>query len=449
MSPRKAPPVQVKAIKCTKCAAPIELRAPHQIATVACGSCGSVLDAKDPDLAILSQYERRTRVKPRIPLGTRGRLRGEIFQCIGFLTRTTTIEGSSYAWGEYLLWNPYKGFRWLTEYEGHWTSSKAAHVTPEPVSPTVIRLADGGTRTVAAEGTGYRLLASEYRHFQTCQAVVSYVVGEFYWQVKVGEKAMVSDYVHPPNILSMELAENEINWSIGDYVTGQDVWEAFKLAGDPPVASGVAPAQPSPYDDRVRDGTNWLITFLVVALGIHVAIAAISAEKVVASHSFVYSSHEPEKSKVTPSFELTGRTSNVVVKTTANVENHWIFNGYALINEETDVAYDFAREVSYYHGYDDGYWSEGSKVDEVTLPAIPSGRYFLRVEPQSDLERVEYTVSIHRDVHQLWPFVSAVLFLLVPPVILLFRRWSFEVERWKESDHPVFEPSGGSGDDDD
>ena len=27
----------------------------------------------------------------------------------------------SYDWYEYLLYNPYNGFRYLTEYQGHWS----------------------------------------------------------------------------------------------------------------------------------------------------------------------------------------------------------------------------------------------------------------------------------------------------------------------------------------
>src|SRR5207253_6383558 len=70
------PKPQAKALNCPKCGAAITLRSFGQAETVVCGSCHAILDAKDPNLAILQQFEAATgEVKPLIPLGTRGKLR--------------------------------------------------------------------------------------------------------------------------------------------------------------------------------------------------------------------------------------------------------------------------------------------------------------------------------------------------------------------------------------
>ncbi len=34
------------------------------------------------------------------------------------------MEGVAYSWHEYVLFNPYKGFRYLTEYDGHWNDTQ-------------------------------------------------------------------------------------------------------------------------------------------------------------------------------------------------------------------------------------------------------------------------------------------------------------------------------------
>ena len=50
-----------------------------------------------------------------------------------------------------------------------------------------------------------------------------------------------------------------------------------------------------------------------------------------------------EVSFVTDVFELSGRTSNVEVKTYSPVNNHWIYVNYALINHETFASMNAAR----------------------------------------------------------------------------------------------------------
>jgi hypothetical protein len=151
-----------------------------------------------------------------------------------------------------------------------------------------------------------------------------------------------------------------------------------------------------------------------------------------------------EASFVTPVFELAGRTSDVSVKSFANVNNEWIYLNYALINDETGQAYDFGREVSYYYGRDsDGSWTEGSRDDEVIIPAVPAGRYYLRVEPESEAQfgSIQYTVTVVRDVPVMSLYLAAFLALLIPAIFISWRAFNFEQMRWASSDHPLVKHS--------
>src|SRR5215467_4308155 len=124
-----------------------------------------------------------------------------------------------------------------------------------------------------------------------------------------------------------------------------------------------------------------------------------------------------------------------------------MYVGYALINEETGQTFDFGREVSYYHGYEDGEsWTEGSRADAVTVPRVPAGRYFLRIEPEGDRtsKPVQYRVAIIRDVPTSIWFLVALGLLAVPPILATWRSMAFETRRWQESDHS----SSSSSDDD-
>lgn len=123
--------VEAAAFNCPGCGAALTIRAQGRTESIACGNCGSVIDAQDPKHQVLSKYRARIKHEPLIPLGKRGKLRGEEFECIGFMRRRVQYYGVIYEWSEYLLYNPFKGFRWLGEYNGHWTLYKTLTTPPK------------------------------------------------------------------------------------------------------------------------------------------------------------------------------------------------------------------------------------------------------------------------------------------------------------------------------
>jgi len=428
MSAGPTPPAkpQVKALNCPGCGAALTARSLGNAVTIVCDSCHSILDAKDPNLQILQRFKVATdEARPLIPLGTRGKIRGTDYEVIGFQRRTIHVDGLPYSWHEYVLFNPYKGFRYLTEYNGHWNDVSILKALPE-----VHRF---GTPTVS-------YLGETYKHFQTAQAGTSFVLGEFPWQVRVGESAVVTDYVSPPRVLSSEQTGNEVTWSMGEYITGKDIWRAFRLSGSPPDAVGVYENQPSPMGAQTKAIWVAFAGFLLLVVVMMIGFDIIANNKQVFTGSYRYDSNQRgEASFVTDEFDLTGHTSNVEVKTTTDVNNRWIYLNYALISEDTGKAWDFGREVSYYHGYDsDGSWTEGGQNDRVAVPSVPAGRYYLRVEPEGDpgYGVTYYTITVKRDVPQYSLYGLALLALLIPAVLLTWRTLSFEHLRWAESDHP-------------
>jgi len=430
----------VKAMNCPGCGAALSLRSFTQAVTVVCDSCHSILDAQDPQLKILQQFKMATGENPPlIPLGTRGRIRGTSYEAVGFQRRTIQVEGIPYSWHEYVLFNPYKGFRYLTEYNGHWNDTASLRALP--------------TLNSYAGQVSVAYLGETYRHFQTAQASTTFVLGEFPWQVRVGETNEVTDYVSPPRVLSSERSGNEVTWSMGEYIAGRDIWKAFAMPGDPPVPIGVYENQPSPFSTNTK--AIWTIfgALAIFLLIMMVGFASSARDEQAFQGAYIFdTSARGEASFVTDPFELQGRTSTLELSTTTNVDNSWIYLNYALINQDTGQAYDFGREVSYYHGSDsDGSWTEGSRSDSVAIPSVPPGTYFLRVEPESDSGHgtIHYEITAKRDVPQFGFFGIALLALLVPAALITWRSINFEHLRWAESDHAPMESSTDSGGDDD
>ena len=415
----KASP-KARAFQCVQCGGAVTQRGLLQTISVVCPSCGTIIDVSDDNLKVLSTFEAKTKVKPAIPLGTRGTFSEGEFELIGFLQRFVTVEGVDYHWREYLLFNPYKGFRWLSEYNGHWNYIKSTWHRPS-------MLGNGDMR--------YK--GKTFRHFQSATAKVDYVIGEFYWRVQQGEACLVSDFIDPPRMFSVENTEGDISYSVGEYMEPADIASAFKLTTPLPSRIGVGGSQPSPLEKTVSKVGAFTLAFLAIALAIQLATLAFSQNRLVYQKELAYKPTDAEKSRVTEVFELNGRTSNVVVRTRANVTNAWIYLSMALINDDTGTAYDFGREIGYYFGTDsDGAWSEGSQTDSVYLPHVPSGHYYLRVEPEGAAPAT-YMLQVYRDVPRWWMFLVTVGVIVIFPAVVLWMKRSFEFKRWSESDHPM------------
>lgn len=437
-APRKPMAPAVRALNCPQCAASLSVRTFGQAVTIVCGSCLSVLDAQDPQLQAVQQFTAKQRVEPLIPLGTRGRLHGDSYEVTGFQVRTTTVDGTDYGWREYVLFNPYKGCRYLTEYDGHWNDVKP--------------LTSGPQFSVRGRHPAATYLGKTFRHFQTAKAKTTFVLGEFPWAVRVGEVVSASDYVCPPLMLSVEATGDETTWSLGEYVPGGSIWQAFSLPGAPPRAIGVYANQPSPHAGSSAGLWAWYGLFLALVVLMAAGFSHFARQELVLTHSGRFQSGPArpgagggEHAFVTKVFDLQGHVSNVEVTIDTNVNNNWIYFDVALINDESGAAYEFGREVAYYSGVDsDGAWSEGSRRDEVTIPAIPSGRYYLRVEPETaaGAPLVNYTLRLRRDVPAKLFFLVAALLLVLPPGFSSLRAYNFEQRRWAESDYaPVAQDS--------
>ena len=138
-------------VNCPNCGAATAVRTFGHAVNVVCQSCRSILDAANPGVTILQQYTEAVREEPLIPLGTRGKLLDIDCEVVGFQVRQIVVDGVSYRWREYLLFNPYREFRYLTEYAGHWNVVSTLNALPEGTTEgTRLRIAevvDGRTPT--------------------------------------------------------------------------------------------------------------------------------------------------------------------------------------------------------------------------------------------------------------------------------------------------------------
>ncbi|MDR0564863.1 MAG: DUF4178 domain-containing protein [Azoarcus sp.] len=421
---------KARALRCGQCGAPLDIK--HEnILAVGCAQCGAVTDAETQKL--LSTLKTAIRIKPQIPIGTVGTLQGEKLEVIGFMQRNMTADAIQYVWREYLLAYVRKpGYRWLTEYDGHWNIAEV--LSDKVTSPSPF-------------GTSYR--GETFQHFQQYKATVDFVIGEFTWRVKVKDEAQLTDYIAPPLMLSCEQTKNEISWSLSTYLEPIEIAQSFGLKTALPAPKGVYANQPTPWVKPRRFAWRVFLFALVMALLLQWRGSQIPQTPYIQENP-LFKIGAPWLSEP---FTLNKTTTLAVLSEAAGLNNSWIELGLALVNEKDGEARVGSSELSYYSGWDDeGRWTEDAMKRTLVFRDVPSGTWRLMMETtnaepalKTQLEYAEYsstktniplTLTVRKRPPPWGNLIILLGTLLLPPLYLTMRAVGFEHARWLESDHP-------------
>lgn len=414
------------AIDCPACGAPITLHGFGGVEQVACAYCGTILKPEDDgNLDIVLRAERQ-RQQSMLTLYERGELDGHTWEIIGIAWRQVVADGSVFPWQEFLLFNPYEGYRWLIYqmHDGVWSIGGPLPGAVE-VQPGMERLAKWAGET--------------YKHFSTGNARVTYVEGEFPWRVMVGDVAQAHDYICPPKMISVEVEQTEhgadVNFTQMRPISAAEVWAAFKRQGEPPRSYGIHPAAINPFADSfylragLVLGVVWLLAVIFYTGG--------RDREVVHTTSLT-----PQQPVITQEIEIgeDGDRQTIELQLTApGLTNSWAFTEVMLVDALTEEAIGVGLEVDAYSGVDSGEsWSEGTNPRSVIVGDVRGGRYILQAQAQFDTAKGpggNLKLTIKRDVPVLRYVFIPLLFIAAFPLINLGRRLAFEGKRWSTSDH--------------
>ena len=421
----RATTIKSTRLGCPNCNAPVDLYVPDQSQRAVCKYCNHILDVKPGgSLAVIEKL--RVKAQPRIPLGSTGKFQEGPMRVIGFIGRSAQVEGDWYPFEEYLLYAPEVGFRWLVNSDGHWS-----YVQPIAVG------------AVTSLGTEVSYEEVKFRLFQNAPLRVDQVLGEVYWQVRVGEQVYADDYVAPPAMISRETSGNEENWSLSTYMKISQVEDAFEGTqlglGSP---TGVAPNQPDPVGAVATPITLAFVALIVLGI----AFAMIAPNKTVLNSSFSIPAGvqmtTSDTGELVPSniwfsepFRI-DKGHNVQVAFSSSLDNNWAYVIASLVNTGNGEVFTIDASMEYYSGVEDGEsWSEGDQSAKEFIGPPGAGEYVLRVEGQQggNLMNVPVTVTVKQGVFRMMTLGIALIVLGVPFLILGLYTWSFERRRWTNS----------------
>jgi len=207
---------QVKSIKCTNCAAPLDLLGGGRVESITCSYCKSVLDLND-NYKVLSNFKMiKERHKLPFDVGMRGKIKEIEYTIIGRVTYADVAYPTK-EWTDFLLFSPLYGYAYLTYEEGHLIYSKRNRNFPNLTWSQTIQKSE--------------LYVDEraYVPFDEYEGKIVYVEGELTWIAKRNDKTSFIDLIAPPYGLSVEKTKNEIEHYQAQYLDASETYDAFGI----------------------------------------------------------------------------------------------------------------------------------------------------------------------------------------------------------------------------
>lgn len=218
-----------RGVACPNCGAALEVKL-ASTQSIVCHQCHSVVDVSKGVGAELQHYAQRNGMDPLLPLGSIGNLalggtQALAWQVVGYAERCEGPSGSDDEqsfWREYLLYHRTAGFAFIVDSQDGWSWTAPITGVPEQVS------------------SGVRYQGAVYRKLYDYSGLVTYVLGEFYWQVTQDQRSFNTDYQGTGGASSKRLNREqtgsgdtqEVVWSSGETLSADEVWKAFRLAPD-------------------------------------------------------------------------------------------------------------------------------------------------------------------------------------------------------------------------
>ncbi len=405
-------------IKCPNCDAALEVTGSREVKTQVCDYCGAQNDLTGAEAKVMGVNPQDYDPGFYFEIGQGGTFDGSVYEVCG---RILSEDDEGYLSREYLLHNPDAGYLWLSEENNHYLLNRPTQQAPN-INPFYL----AAKQTVKAGGRTYQF-------YESGTTRLVYVDGALPWQASSGDRNSYADLIAPPYMFQVEQSEQEVEYFIGEYITVEQVWNAFSSDQAMPSTYGVHPAQPFSRGPMARTlmtlgGLFALLNLLLLGWSLG------SGGEVIFNKKF--SANDYLKESLSEPFTV-GPQRVMGLKIAAPLNNSWLALQVALVNSADQVVQEMESDISYYQGVEGGEsWSEGSRTSTTYGIAPPPGTYRLLFKGaggtgnagSAGQERLQ--VALVQGVVLTRYFLAAFIITLLFPLFEIVRKRMFETRRW-------------------
>lgn len=409
---KQRPAYKPQAINCPNCGAGLTIKN-EQSELVVCPFCSSHLDVSEDEKKVLGKGEKAKKWKFVFELGDSFKTDGQRYEIIARLVFTEDEDDP--VTRDYLLYNPYRGTLWLSEYEGEYSLFKDSHVMPKG-NPFTTR--DGGTIKTYND--------TSWRKVEDGMYSLAYVDGALPWIAKKGDQVKYAEFVNSRDrkfLYEVQRIENELEYGMGKRLTKTELAEASnkKIFKSPGKIRGVKITKTKKKQSFGQTAffICGICLFFVIINIVLLSMLTSSGTQVMKGS---YDAALLTDGVYTESFGTEEKDEVVKIDIYAPLDNAWMALNMALVKDENLVIHVDDADISYYHGYEGGEsWSEGSK-SHTTYWKIPEpGVYRLLLQGisnsgntnSSDIARHKVNVKIKAGAIPATPFTNTIIAALI------------------------------------
>jgi len=220
--------LKARGVVCPNCGAAVDIKL-DTTQSVVCHQCHAVIDVSKGVGGDLAHFAQDNGMEPQIPLGRSGTIAlGKSaplpWQVVGYVERCTVPDAGDdderEFWREYLLYHRTEGFAFLVDANDGWSWTAPITGAPERVGESV------------------RWQGVLYKKLYAYTGKVTWVLGEFYWQLTRDQLTRNIDYQGTGGASAKRLNREqtqgegvaEVVWSAGETLSADVVLKAFRLA---------------------------------------------------------------------------------------------------------------------------------------------------------------------------------------------------------------------------